>query len=315
MKGKPNEIRIKRLSLEELIKIAKRKGELIFWGSRGIISNCEVYEFYDSFLTKREDSRFGIDLAQDWISSAIEEMLGFHDTKKLTMKELANGIAEAINKPAISSEDRWALYELCFLLTAQMCVEENSGLTMEEQTSRQGTPGEDEPRSLYRRVISGIRSEKKNDETERKPEGRVNLKQLLGSVKERDVVSEGIIRGLPGMKADIFLMMCLHEKLHTDNTVSEPSREEYAEYCNFINKAELYNGYKWDEKITISDFAGRVTREFIMTMMFNPISRREVMEIYELCYEFINLMADKDSNKGHVTLMASEVIDKSNTMQ
>ena len=312
MKEKPNETRIKRLSLEELIKLAKSKGELIFWSSRGFISNCEVPEFYDSFLTKREDSRFGIELAQDWISSAIEEMLGFRNIKKLTMRELANGIAEAINKSDISSEDRWALYELCFLLTAQMCVEENSGLTIEEQTSRQGTPGEDEPRSLYRRVISGMRSEKKNDEAERKQEGRVNLKQLLGSVKERDVVSEGIIRSLPGMKADIFLMMCMNEKMEIE---SGPTEEMHIQYLDFINKVEAYCGYVWDEKITVSDFAGRVTREFIMTMMFNPISRREVMEIYELCYEFINLMADKDSSRGHVTLMASEVIDKCNTMQ
>lgn len=311
MKEKSNETRIKRLSLFKLLQLTKSRSNATYWG-RGLIKNCKVYEFYEPFIEKREDSRFGIDLAHDWISCSVEEMLGFDDTKKLTMRELANGIAEAINKRDISSEDRWALYELCFLLTAQMCVERKCGLSMEEQTSRQGTPGEDEPRSLYRRVISsGIREERNAEEPERESKGRMSLDELLATAKNKDGGSEGIIKGLPHMKADIFLMICLNEKMGSEG----PTEEMHIRHLGFTGRVEEYCGYIWDEKISVSDFAGRVTRKFIMEMMLNPISRREVMEIYELCYEFITLMADKDSSRGHVTLMASEVIDQCNEMQ
>lgn len=312
MRDKAVKASAKRITLSKLLEIAKNRNDVTFWGSKRYIKNCKVYDFYDRFITKREDSTFGIDVAQNWISSAIEVMLGYDDTKKLTMGELANGIAEAINKPNISSEDRWALYELCFLLITQMCISEKEILTFEEQTSRQGTPGEEEPLSLYRRVISDTRSRKKEVEVETKPECRMSLSQLLASVGEKDVLTEGITKGVPYMKADVFLMICMNEKLGLE---SEALEELHIIYHDFICKAEQYSGYKWYEKITLSDFAGRVTQEFLMTTTFNPISRREVMETYELCYEIINLMADKNSSGGHVTLMASELIDKCNTMQ
>ena len=322
MRTKSVDITNGRVPLETLLKYAEdmakynaESGKTMKDLKSGLgIRECSVNRFYSGFLRLHSSDKYEAGSKQRWIADCIEVMLGEADTGSLTMGELADKIAIALNTPKLSSEDRWALYELCFMLTAQMRIGLDDSFRIIEQTTRLGTPDEKEPWSLYNRVIA-LRHSGRTDLV-KKPEidlgsgTRVSLKQILRSVEVKEnCLTEKEILSLPFMKAEQFVQSCQLAKHHSGLSPDGQSLELYLAQSRFEEMVRQYSGNDWKKKNTISKFAESLTSQFRERTEMWGLSRNEVLQAYELCYEFITLMADEASCEGHESLMMIEGLD------
>ena len=227
MRTKSVDVTKGRVPLETLLKYAEdmakynaESGKKMkdLKSGRGI-RECSVDRFYSGFLRLNSSDKYEACSNQRWIADCIEVMLGEADTGSLTMGELADKIAIALNTPKLSSEDRWALYELFFMLKSQMRIGLDVSFRMIEQTTRLGIPNEEEPRSLYSRVIalrhSGRTDLVKKTGADLGSGTRVSLEQILRSVEVKDnCLTEKEIMTLPVMKAEQFVRSCQLAKHH-----------------------------------------------------------------------------------------------------
>ena len=278
------------------------------------IRSCSVHGFYEAFILDRVSDEDEYQSKQEWIDDCIAVMLGEKDTPLLTMEALANGIAEKMGQKNLSDEDRWALYELCFFLTVQMAKTDGQYFSDMHQCSRLGTPDRKEPHSLYRRA-KAYRGNAKAEVIEAGPKVRVSMDDLLRCAGGGDhVLSEHTRLSIPDLKIGPVLDCLLTAKY--DLNIGD----QYDSFCLFEKTGRfsamfsLYTGEEWSSSSTISEFATKMTWMFWLKVKRSDgkdIERARVLQAYELCYEFINLLASADHDDGHVSLMVREGLDSS----
>ena len=272
--------------------------------------NCRVDEFCNTFLCEtyrigRGTFRKEREEVQKWISCCTEAMFD-EASASMTMGELASKIASSVNRTDLSPDDRWALYELCFMLTSVMS-RVDAVFPMEERCSRIGTPDEEETGSLYRRAsFAGVIRKKRKP----KPLQKVSIGELLDNVKAESIrlpVEE--LAMLPSLRVSDFLWRCLSAKHDLDPASDEDEAEFAARYDRFAEMVNMYSERGWSGEISIADFAERITFRFKVSSAKRTPPRHKVLQAYELCYEFITLMADEESCRGHESLMKLEGLD------
>ncbi len=301
----------RRMSLEELLQHMSHCGETRSddsplqrseqLGNR--IVEQSVYGFYTACLYARDVTGGQAESTQDWIADCIEVMLGEKNTRSLSMRELANKIAEAVNDENISTEDRWALYELCFMLVTQMGIREGDHIKWSEQCARRGTPEEKEPRSLYRRAFSQLIARDYQPRREGRKTSAMTLEQLIRSMGEASAEGQpSFLR----MSIGYFSRCCITARNH-DGPYGEPDVLNcMMEDHRFMEAARVYGRYEWTEKEPMLDFARHITVAYLDRAEGQTLPRYEMLQAYELCYEFINLMADEAHCRGHRSLMQVE---------
>ena len=268
-----------------------------------LIVEQSVCGFYTACLEARGVTGSEANCVQDWIADCIEVTLGEKDTRHLSMRELANKIADAVNGEAVSMEDRWALYELCFLLTAQIGIEEKDHIKWSEQCARRGTPEEREPKSLYRRAFSQLVARDFQPRKKERKTSLLTLEQLLRSMS--DTASDGQHPFL-NKSMEYFTRCCIVAR-----NQNGPSDERDVLNCmmedhRFMEAARVYGGREWMGTEHLLDFARSITIEYLYRAEGQTLPRHEMLQAYELCYEFINLMADEEHCRGHRSLMQVE---------
>ena len=301
----------RRMSLEELLQHMSHCGETRSddsplqrseqLGNR--IVEQSVYGFYTACLDARDVTGGQAESTQDWIADCIEVTLGEKNTRSLAMRELANKIAEAVNDENISTEDRWALYELCFMLVTQIGLGERDHVKWSEQCARRGTPEEREPQSLYRRAFSQLIARDFLPRKEKRKLSGMTLEQLLRSMS--DAASE---EQHPFLKMTIgyFSRCCITARNH-DGPSGEPDVLNcMMEDHRFMEAARVYGRHEWAETEHLLDFTRNITLEYLDRADGQTLPRHEMLQAYELCYEFINLMADEAHSGGHRSLMQVE---------
>ena len=122
-------------------------------------------------------------------------------------------------------------------------------------------------------------------------------------------LTEKEILSLPFLKAEQFVRSCQLAKHHSGLSPDGQSLELYLAQSRFEEMVRQYNGNDWNKKNTISEFAESLTSQFRERTEMWGLSRNEVIQAYELCYEFITLMADEASCEGHESLMMIEGLD------
>lgn len=305
-----------RLTLEEALEKAayiseqRRENKCLLSAERigmGIL-NLSVRDFYAACLKARRASDKTAARTQAWIADCIEAALGESDTSTLTMRELANRIADAVDMVSITSEDRWMLYELCFMLTAEMRAEAGT-LTFRDETVRLGTPGVSEPSALYSRVKDLQENRKARPQKKEAPARRRSLEQVFQSARgtaDADWSSGETVRILP---ADIFVRRFLAAKFHDDPSRACDLQDQMVMYMRFKDVVRTYSGREWSSGLSLPFFTGNITTALREKAREQEVALHEVMQTYELCYEFINLMADVVHSLCHRSLMLREGMD------
>lgn len=267
------------------------------------IVDMSVHSFIAACLREREAPCADTGSVQDWVADCIEVMLGEKNTHALSMREMANRIADAVNAEDISMEDRWALYELCFMLTTQLSGKEADGIKWSEQCARRGTPVEKEPRSLYKRAFSQLAGRNFFQRKDEAAGGRMTLAQALRRMDE-----ERVKRRIPLLRRPFedFAMCCIAARSRENPAGEEDTLGCMMEDHRFMEAARVYGGYEWSGREAVSDFARKITVEYMLRADGRTMPRYEMLQTYELCYEFINLMADEEHRRGHRSLMQIE---------
>lgn len=306
----------KKYTLEALMKHANSISENTrenriknnFWSNGRKLRACSVYAFMDAFISDRIHDELVRGGTHRWIAACIEAMFGEVDTKTMSIGELATTIGSALNRSEISDEDRWALYELCFLLTAEMSPFK-IGLGLEDMTSRMGTPDIPESQSLYNRAQAIW--DRKSPKEEPKRSKRMSLDQLLAradflSLKfnDKDTVK------LPHIRTVTFFWTCATVKYDADPSAYRDIRKLLIKEHRFQQMVKMYSGEDWDDGLGLMEFAGKITQGFKDRTLFGFMDRVEVLQAYELCYEFISLLADASCDERHKSLMIHEGYDK-----
>ena len=276
------------------------------WETGKRFRTCSVHEFYEPFLQMSGADEEEARAVQKWIADSIEVTLGVADTPVMTMEELASRISVELSKEDLADEDRWALYELCFMLTAQMCALREEFFSRKEQSIRWGTPDEQEPRSLFRRV-NALRRARKATQAEAAPVKRVSLDELLRIARGSGCrLSEKTRKTLPRLNVGPVLHCLMTTKYNLDE---ERPADRFAlmnNTCSFEVLFRTNTGEDWDDDSTISEIAAVMTWKFKLEAESHSISRERMLQAYELCYEFINVLAYEGCDEGHVTLMDRE---------
>lgn len=300
----------RKMSLEELLQHMSHCGETSSddaplqrserLGNR--IVGQSVYGFYSACLEARDVTGSDADSIQDWIADCIEVALGEKNTRSLSMRELANKIAEAVNAEDICTEDRWALYELCFMLVTQMGIREGDHIKWSEQCARRGTPEEKEPKSLYRRAFSQLIARDFLPRREKRTLSGMTLEQLLRSMSDAAEGQHPFLK----MTIGYFSRCCITARNH-DGPSGEPDVLNcMMEDHRFMEAARVYGRHEWAETEHLLDFTRNITLEYLDRAEGQTLPRYEMLQAYELCYEFINLMADETHCRGHRSLMRIE---------
>lgn len=282
---------------------------LTSWETGRRFRNCSVHDFYEPFLRERRASEEESQMVQKWIADSIEVTLGVGDGGTLTMEELASRVTEAINGEGLSGGDRWALYELCFLLTAQMCTLKDEIFSVYEQSIRCGTPDEEEPLSLLRRV-NAIRMSRTAPKAHAAPVERLSLEDLLGVARGNGHrLGEKARMRLPNLSIGPLMHCLLAARYDVRDDVDDDPRAMLAvteRTIDFEDMFRMYSGEDFDEDSSVAETAGVMTWKFRLDTESDMVSRTRVLQTYELCYEFISLMAREGCDEGHVTLMERE---------
>ncbi len=321
MKGKSDTAKAKRVPLEKLLKMAREAGEesaqtpgdemalkSLETGMR--FRTCSVYGFYEPFIQERKASEEEAKVTQQWIADSIEAVLGEADIETMTMEELAGRIGEEINKEDLPDEDRWALYELCFMLTAQMSTLRDEFFSRIEQSMRWGTPDEEETQSLCRRVYA-LRRARRKAPRKQAPMHRVSLEKLLSMARgSGHILSEKARHGLPGFPIGLVTHCLLTAKYGLDLSDVADAASLHVKTLCFEEMFSMYTGEEWDDGSSISQTAAVMTWKFKLEAEAGKVSRARVLQAYELCYEFIGLLAGTENDFGHVSLMAREDLDE-----
>lgn len=306
-----------RVTLEELLEYAayvsrERKANwmLIQGEKQGkAIVSLSVYDYYAAFLKARGATDETAQRTQAWLADGIRAALGVGSTKTLSMRELANRIADAVNAPSLSGEDRWILYELCFLLTAEMRGERGS-ISWRDETVRLGTPDVDEPSALYYRIKDLHETRGYRPRQAEETPHRQSLEQVLqwaGGAKDEEWSSGRIVRIFP---VDIFIRRFLAAKCHEDPSRDNDVQDQMLLYSRFREVTKTYTGREWEREEGLPFFTGNILTAFREKARTQDVPFHEVAQTYEFCYEFINLMADAAHSLGHRSLMLAEGLDK-----
>ena len=273
------------------------------------IRSCTVHGFYEAFIIDRVSNEDEYQSEQEWIDDCIAVMLGEENAPALTMRDLASGIAEKMGQEDLSDEDRWALYELCFLLTAQMSKPDGKVFGARHQCSRLGTPDKAEPHSLYWRV-KDYRRNAEAKAVEARPKVRVSMDDLLRCAGGGDhVLSEHTRLSLPDLKVGPVLDCLLTAKYDLDTNDQFDSFRLFERSSRFSDMFNMYTGQEWSNSHTITELATMMTWMFWLKVKdadSEDIDHACVLQAYELCYEFINVLASPDHDAGHVSLMVRE---------
>ena len=316
----------KRVSLEMLLQQTAKEGKerkehgatLRAERTGKEIQNLSVRDFYAACLNARGLSEEKAAREQGWISDCIETMLGVKSTRTLSMQELANRISAALNAPDLTDEDRWALYELCFMLTAQMRGPEAVRLTWRNEGQRIGTPQLKEPQSLYVRVgkLRKSRSNEPHEADTIEPGGpeKSGTRQSLGQVLQ-NAGAAGRLGGwlpaakLPYLNMDAVCLYCMTAKHNSDPREDMDVVRCIDGYDRFQDAVSQYTGEGWSDSHSLQFLAGHITGGYLAKTRTRRVKRYEVLQTYELCYEFINLLADREHSVGHVSMMVREGLD------
>ena len=70
----------------------------------------------------------------------------------------------------------------------------------------------------------------------------------------------------------------------------------------------MCTGDELDENCSISELATAITWKFKLEAEGGSVSRMQVLQAYELCYEFINLLADEEYDTEHTSLMERSTV-------
>ena len=271
------------------------------------IRSCSVRGFYEAFLLDRVSDFDELSREQEKLDEYIGAMFGEKTAPDLTMGGLASMIAEKMGQEDLSDEDRWALYELCFFLTAQMARLDGAFFSEMHQSTRLGTPDEKEPRSLYFRVR---KHRKKVKAGANGPRIKVRMDDLLRSAGQGDhVLSEHTRLKLPELKAGPVLDCLLTAKYGLDLDDQKDSLELFNRSSRFLEMFSMYTGQEWSGSNSIAELATMMTWVFWLKVKDangEGIGRPQVLQAYELCYEFINVLASAEHDEGHVSLMVRE---------
>ena len=276
------------------------------------IRSCTVREFYEAFIIERVSNMDDFESEQEWMDDCISVALGVDYVSGLTMADLASRIAEKMQQDDLSDEDRWVLYELCFFLTAQMARLDEQFFSPRHQCSRLGTPDEKEPNSLYRQV-NHYRRKTKADTVLTGTKERVRIDELLGSIGRGHRLGENTRLGLPEVKVGPVLDCLLIAKYDLDTDNKRDGFHLLDTGTRFAEMFEMYTGLEWPSSTTITEFASMMTWMFWLTVKDEDgadIDRARVLQAYELCYAFIDLFASTEYDKGHISLMVREGLNK-----
>ena len=74
----------------------------------------------------------------------------------------------------------------------------------------------------------------------------------------------------------------------------------------FMEAARVYGGREWLGSEHLLDYTRAITIGYLERAEGWTLPRHEMLQAYELCYEFINLMADEAHSRGHRSLMQVE---------
>lgn len=309
--GAANSTGWKKLPLEELLRCMnsrakdRRGGETRQRTARleQAILGQSVYSFFAACLEARGLEGADAESVQDWIGDCVEAVLDEKNTRFLTMRQLANRIAEAVNAEDTGDEDRWALYELCFMLTAQMNGEEVRFFKHADLCARRGTPTEPEPRSLYKRAFDVLIARDFRPRKGGRGREKMTLEQLLQSM---DGESKGRQELFRKMSLEQFLYCCLGARNHEGPSGEVDACSCMIEEHRFLEAARVYGGREWTGLERVTDLVSDITVGYLNKTETRDVPQHEVLQAYELCYEFINLMADEVHCGKHRSLMQVE---------
>ena len=111
------------------------------------------------------------------------------------------------------------------------------------------------------------------------------------------------------MDAKQFLDSCLTAKFDEDLSVEGQNLDHYLAQSRFEEMFCRYTGCAWSKHLNIAELTDEMTWKFRERADVWGVSHLETLQAYELCYEFIALMACRECCEGHVNWMAIEGLD------
>ena len=282
----------RELSMEELLKKMERplsRKDRVRQMVQDEVRQLTVADFYgDLFRARCMQRRTGV--AQSGgpgdqeqlhrnLSAYIRLVFPEVSTERWTMRKLATAIAERLDEEDLPLQERMECYELCFVLVAQMRERDNKRL--HDGVMEQGAP------SLTARLREPARAEAEED-------GLLSMDELLRRLKEGD---DHMPRILQNASIDCFSRVWLDAKGGMDAPVGSACFEHH----RFVMMAGCYLEDEFNEDMDWTKFTRRLTVEIIRHA--GDLSQVKAMELYELCYEFIWLMADEGAGSDHRSLM------------
>ena len=309
--GTANSIGRKKLPMEELLQSMSRRTKARsddrprqkIARLQSAILGKSVHSFYAACLEARGIEGAEAEAVQDWIGDCVEAALGVASTRVVSMRQLANRIVDAVNAEELEADDRWALYELCFMLTAQMSGEEVNRFKHADLCTRRGTPTEKERRSLYKRAFDALIARDFRPRKSGRGREKMKLEELLQSMDGASKGQQGLFQK---MSLDQFLYCCLGARNQEGPYGEVDACSCMVEEHRFLEAAKVYGGREWSGLERVTDFVSDITVGYLNKVETRDVQRHEVMQAYELCYEFINLLADEEHCGEHHSLMQVE---------
>ena len=280
--------------------------------SRGIamaLKTITVYDFYDEIFKKRYIAKGSgqdaeVRKAHQWLSDAVACMLGEANMHSLTMRELADYISAAVDSTYLSWDERMNYYNLCHVLTDEMRLANHAilpGIDREDEMNRYDTSDYVLGSDFYRRV-SDVRDNRLFEGTSpQAADMRRPLDEILKEAGYLRIVKSGALRGLMNWSARVYISSWLTARYqHANGQIDWGAC--MLEDRDFTRMFHMYTGRELSCDVPFTYFAANLSDGLICARKEEGLSLR-TMEHYELCYQFIMLLAENNNSKKHASLM------------
>lgn len=273
------------------------------------LKTITVYDFYDEifqkrYITKGSGKDAEVQKAHEWLSDAVVCMLGEADMHSLTMRELADRIGDTVDSVCLGWDERMNYYTLCHVLTDEMRLANHAvlpGIDRTDEMNRYDTSdyvlGSD-----FFRIASDVRDNRLIKRTlPAAADNRRPLDEILKEAGYLQIVKCGTLKGMMNWNARTFISSWLTSRYQSANGHIDWT-SCMVEDDNFTRMVHRYTGRELSCFAPFTHFAAILSDCLICARKEEGLSLR-TMEHYELCYQFIMLMAGKNISKKHTSLM------------
>ena len=266
------------------------------------IKVCDYYDILHSELNNSESEseevgekkKFRDEVLNQYIYAAFPKTT----TATLSVRKLANRICEAIDEqgPDISVQEKRKFYELCFVLVLMTSKaidyfikdpydEYDYYFTQSDMLLKAA------PSLLCTIKLNSLHGENFHGD------GLMDFEDFFNEMETEVLLDNRLSAHLIPINSHCMSWLIARYGPDEDNEMSV--QHSFIEY---FQQMEHYGGERIASTDDIRVFARELVSVMVREIMRNKESVR-VMELYELCYVFIRLMADERAEQNHVTLM------------